>query len=203
MCLAMPAYALLLFLPTIIKSLGYSSANAQLLTTPPFILACLMLILIGYLSDKFNLRGPFIIGGCLVSLAGYIILITVPSPTVGYAGTFIATIGIFPTAAVSLAWVGSIAGGEVRKGVTFAMINTMANLGGICASFIYIHPPRFFVGHGTTIGFLTLAIFLTVFSMWNFRRLNIAKEAQCAAQGLDDGRKDEFVEFGSESPLFR
>ena len=73
---------------------------------------------VGYLSDKFNLRGPFIIGGCLVSLAGYIILITVPSPTVGYAGTFIATIGIFPTAAVSLAWVGSIAGGEVRKGVS-------------------------------------------------------------------------------------
>ncbi|KAF8693161.1 hypothetical protein AX14_002309 [Amanita brunnescens Koide BX004] len=203
MCLAMPAYALLLFLPTIIKSLGYSSANAQLLTAPPFILACLMLILIGHLSDKFNLRGPFIIGGCLVSLAGYVILITVPIPTVGYAGTFIATIGVFPATAVNLAWVGSIAGGEVRKGVTFAMISTMANFGGICASFIYMNPPRFFMGHGTIIGFLTLAIFLTVFSMWNFRRLNIAKGAQCAAQGLDDSRKDEFVEFGSESPLFR
>ena len=47
------------------------------------------------------------------------------------------------------------------------------------------------------------SIFLTVFSMWNFHRLNIAKGAQCAAQGLDDSRKDEFVEFGSESPLFR
>ena len=72
---------------------------------------------VGHLSDKFNLRGPFIIGGCLVSLAGYVILITVPIPTVGYAGTFIATIGVFPATAVNLAWVGSVAGGEVRKGV--------------------------------------------------------------------------------------
>lgn len=47
------------------------------------------------------------------------------------------------------------------------------------------------------------SIFLTMFSMWNFRRLNIAKEAQCAAQGLDDSHKGEYVEFGSESPLFR
>ena len=47
------------------------------------------------------------------------------------------------------------------------------------------------------------SIFLTIFSMWNFRRLNMAKEAQCASQGLDDSHKGEFVEFGSESPLFR
>jgi hypothetical protein len=47
------------------------------------------------------------------------------------------------------------------------------------------------------------SIFLTMFNMWNFRRLNIAREAQCTAQGLGDGHKGEFVEFGSESPLFR
>ncbi|KAF8693162.1 hypothetical protein AX14_002310, partial [Amanita brunnescens Koide BX004] len=203
MCLAVPVYVIMLFLPTIINSLGYSSANAQLMTAPPFIVACLITILVGHLSDKFNLRGPFIIGGCIVSLVGYIILVTETSPAIGYVGAIMATIGIFPTVAINMAWVGSAAGGELRKGVTFAMVNGLANLGGICSSFIYLKPPRFFVGHGTAIGFLTLAIFLTMFSMWNLRRLNMAKEAQCAAEGLDDSRKGEFVEFGSESPLFR
>ena len=72
---------------------------------------------VGHLSDKFNLRGPFIIGGCIVSLVGYIVLITETSPAVGYVGTFIAAIGVFPVLAVNMAWVGSAAGGEVRKGV--------------------------------------------------------------------------------------
>ena len=150
MCNLIPVYVLMLFLPTIIKSLGeisqhqlgasllssagYSSANAQLMTAPPFILACLMTILgeflmilckfpsqqsdtVGYLSDKFNLRGPFIIGGSIVSLVGYIILITETSPAVGYVGTFIAASGVFPTVAVHMAWISSSAGGEVRKGV--------------------------------------------------------------------------------------
>ena len=47
------------------------------------------------------------------------------------------------------------------------------------------------------------SIFLTMFNMWNLRRLNIAREVQCTAQGLGDSEKGEFVECGSESPLFR
>jgi hypothetical protein len=43
-------------------------------------------------------------------------LITETSPTVGYVGTFIAAIGVFPIVAVNMAWVSSAAGGEVRKG---------------------------------------------------------------------------------------
>jgi len=47
------------------------------------------------------------------------------------------------------------------------------------------------------------SIFLSLFMMWDFRRLNRAKEAYCTAQGLDDNRRGEFAELGSESPLFR
>ena len=39
--------------------------------------------------------------------------------------------------------------------------------------------------------------------MWDFRRLNKERDAYCAIRGLDASRKDEFVELGSESPLFR
>lgn len=39
--------------------------------------------------------------------------------------------------------------------------------------------------------------------MWDYRRLNRAKEAQCKAEGIDESRWEEFVEMGSESPLFR
>lgn len=39
--------------------------------------------------------------------------------------------------------------------------------------------------------------------MWDFRRLNKARDAYCASHGLDESRRDEYVELGSESPLFR
>ena len=39
--------------------------------------------------------------------------------------------------------------------------------------------------------------------MWDLRRLNKAKEFDCAARGLDEIQKGDFVELGSESPLFR
>jgi len=203
LCLLVPIYAIALFLPTIIHSLGYSAADAQLLTIPPFVAGCIITISVGYFSDKYNFRGPFIIGGCIISLVGFIVLITETRPGAGYAGSFIAAIGVFPTIAISLAWAGSAAGGDVRKGVTFAIVIGLGNLGGICSSFIYLKPPRFFVGHGVCIGLLALAIFVTLFIMWDFRRANKEREAYCAANGLDESRRDEFVELGSDSPLFR
>jgi len=196
-------YSIVLFLPTIIHSLGYSAANAQLLSIPPYVVACIFTILTGYISDKLNLRGPFLVGGAIVAIIGYTILITETRPGVAYVGTIIAAAGIFPTIAVNLAWAGSAAGGDVRKGVTFAMVIGLGNFGGVCSSFIYLKPPRFFVGHGTNIALLALSMFLSLFMMWDFRRLNRAKEAYCAAQGLDDSRGGEFMELGSESPLFR
>lgn len=68
------------------------------------------------MSDKYNIRGPFIIGCATVSLTGFLILYTQKAPGVGYAGAVIATMGVYPTIAVDLAWVGAAAGGDVRKG---------------------------------------------------------------------------------------
>lgn len=66
-----------------------------------------------------NLRGPFVIGGCLVSLIGYIVLYNTSTPGAGYAGAILAAVGIYPTIAVDLAWAGSSAGGDIRKGMFF------------------------------------------------------------------------------------
>ncbi|KAL1661826.1 major facilitator superfamily domain-containing protein [Schizophyllum commune] len=183
-------YAISLFLPTIIAELGYANAEAQLLTIPPFVLGAT--IIVGFVSDRMNLRGPFIIGGSFVAIIGYIILYTQSKPGPSYVGTFLAAAGVFPTIAVNLA-----------KGVVIAMVIGIGNLGGICSSFIYITPPRFHIGHGTILGWLGLSILCSAFAMWDYRRLNRAKEAQCKAEGIDESRWEEFVEMGSESPLFR
>ncbi|KAF8333756.1 major facilitator superfamily domain-containing protein [Amanita rubescens] len=182
---------------------SYSAANAQLLSIPPYVVACIFAMSVAYVSDKYNLRGPFVIGGSVVSLVGFIILITQTKPVVGYVGSIVAVTGHFSTVGIGLAWAGSIAGGDVRKGVTLALVITMGNLGGVCSSFIYLQPPRFFMGHGICIGLSTVVISLTLYFMWDLWRLNKAKEIDCAARGLDEIKKGDLVELGSESPLFR
>ncbi|KAF9449671.1 MFS general substrate transporter [Macrolepiota fuliginosa MF-IS2] len=201
--LLIPVYATALFTPTIVNQLGYSAANAQLLSVPPFVAGCIITILFGLSSDRFNRRGPFIISGCIVSLIGYIILYTQTRPGVSYGGAVLAAVGVYPTIAIALAWAGSAAGGDIRKGVTLAMVIGIGNLGGVCSSFIYLKPPRFHVGHGTCMGFLGLAIVMSLFAMWDYNRLNKQKIVLCEREGIDESRQGEFAEMGNDSPLFR
>ncbi|KAG1771632.1 MFS general substrate transporter [Suillus placidus] len=203
MGLLVPVYAIALFTPTIINELGYSATHAQLLSVPPFIAGCITTILVGVYSDKYKIRGPFIIGGAFVSIVGYILLYCGGRAGMSYAGTCLAAIGVYPTIAVDLAWAGSNAGGDLKRGVVIAMVIGLGNLGGICSSFIYIDPPNFHMGHGTIIGFLSLSILLSLFAMWDYSRLNKKKEAQCQAEGLTDSRRNEFKDMGDASPLFR
>jgi hypothetical protein len=125
-----PGYAIALFTPTIINELGFSAANAQLLSVPPFVSGCVCTILVGIYSDIHKLRGPYVIAGAFVSLVGYIVLYTQTSPGASYVGTVLAAVGVFPTVAVDLAWAGSNAGGDVKRGVVLAMVIGLGNLGG-------------------------------------------------------------------------
>lgn len=72
---AQPFYSLALFTPTIIKGLGYTNANANLLSVPPYVLGFITTLLVALASDKLMLRGPFIMGGMSIVIVGYIILI--------------------------------------------------------------------------------------------------------------------------------
>ncbi|TFK22206.1 phthalate transporter [Coprinopsis marcescibilis] len=203
MGLLIPVYAISLFTPTIVNELGFSAAHAQLLTVPPFVCGCIATLIIGMLSDKHNKRGAFVILGCCISMVGYIILLSQSTPAGSYVGAVLAATGVYPCVPVTLAWAGSNAGGDMRRGVALAMVIGMGNLGGICSSFIYIGPPRFFLGHGVILGWLAVAIIFSTIAMWDYKRHNAINIARCQAEGIDESREDEFKHMGNESPLFR
>jgi len=54
-----PLYSISLFLPTIIKELGYTNGTAQLMTVPPYVVACFFCIGCGFLADRCRQRGVF------------------------------------------------------------------------------------------------------------------------------------------------
>ena len=90
-----PVYSISLFLPTIIKELGYSNNTAQLMTVPPYVVACLFTIGASYAADRAGQRGVFLLASELVGIIGFLLLISSGKPHIQYAGTFFAASGMF------------------------------------------------------------------------------------------------------------
>ncbi len=92
--LTMQSYAF--FLPTIVRSLGYTSMKAQLLTAPPNLLGYICVLIFTRLSDKVSMRAPFMIAGGLLVAVGYTMLLASDVPRVKYGATFVIGAGLYP-----------------------------------------------------------------------------------------------------------
>lgn len=89
-----PVYSISLFLPTIIKELGYSNNSAQLMTVPLYVVACLCTLAASYAADKAGQRGVFLLGFELVAIIGFFMLIFSETPHIQHAGAYFAAAGM-------------------------------------------------------------------------------------------------------------
>lgn len=103
------------------------------MTIPPYAVGCLCTIVFGMLSDRFKMRGPFVMGCAALGIVGYAMLYaTSPKnlPGVGYAGSILAACGVFPTVPLMLAWGSGNAGSSLKKAVIIGLLSGVGNLGG-------------------------------------------------------------------------
>ena len=70
----------------------------------------------------------------MAGLVGCMILYMQARPGAALVGVVLAAMGISPSVPVSLAWVSSNAGGDIKRGVAIALVNGLGNLGG-CVTF--------------------------------------------------------------------
>jgi sugar phosphate permease len=68
-------YAFSLFVPTIIKTLGYTSTTAQLLSVPPYAVAAVLTIAVGFTADRTRQRGWCNIAVSFLGIAGFAMLL--------------------------------------------------------------------------------------------------------------------------------
>lgn len=62
--------------------------------------AFVVVLLTSSLSDRIKARGPIMAVGCVVAMAGYIMLLVARSAGVRYAGTFFIATGVYPCSAM-------------------------------------------------------------------------------------------------------
>jgi MFS family permease len=99
-----PLYGISLFLPTIIRSLGYTSSTAQLLTVPIYVTASVLAVVVAWLSDRFGKRYPFILVCMSLMAIGFIMCISSNKAGVIYAGVFIAACALYPAFPGNITW---------------------------------------------------------------------------------------------------
>ena len=153
--MSLPAYTLNLFLPTIIKGLGYSAAQAQLLSIPPHFVAFVATMTTAVIAERTKRRAPLIICGSAVGIVGYIMLITSRWSGVSYVGTIIVCAGTFPARAMILSWPANNVSGQTKRVTAYAMQISIGDLGAALGTQLYRPEwgPRYFIGHGTVCHF--------------------------------------------------
>lgn len=169
--------------PSIIKSLGYTAANAQLLTIPPYAFAFITTLTVAILSERLNKRAPFIAGSAVFGAIGYIILLTNTNPTgrpgVSYLGTFFAAGGIYPATALALSWPAINVSGQTKRAVANAMQISVGNLGAVLGTQLYRSEdgPRYILGHSFALGYLLANAVVSTILYVLLKRENKRREA--------------------------
>ncbi|KAH7161970.1 hypothetical protein B0J13DRAFT_298 [Dactylonectria estremocensis] len=95
--------SLSLFIPTLLKSIGYSSTHAQLLTVSPRVFASCVCIEASFASDRLRTRGAVMLVLTPLTMIGFLLLALVPSTAVRYFALFLTTAAAFTCSPILLA----------------------------------------------------------------------------------------------------
>lgn len=200
-----PLYSFSLFLPTIIEGLGHTGTRAQLLTVPPYVVAAILTIVVGYLADRTRQRGLFNMGCVTLAATGFIMLISTANHNVQYAGTFLAAAGIYPTIPNSLSWAANNFEGVYKRGVVIGTIVGWGNLNGVVSSNIYLksESPRFYTGHAVVLSWQICFLFGASLFLYIMLGRENKKRRNGERDYLAEGKTMEDMKFmGDKRPDF-
>lgn len=175
-----PMYSISLCLPTIVMQLGYTAEEANLLTIPCYIAACILSIVAAFFSDRYGKRTPFVGAGYILMLVGFIIAISRPEdkPGVAYAGLFIATCGLYPAFPGMTTWFANNTVPASKRAIALALHIGTGSFGGAIGSNFYRaqDAPMYYLGHALDIMFVVLGgaamiLLISTYKVANKKRL--------------------------------
>lgn len=199
-------YSTAFFIPTIINQMHYTAEQSQLRAIPIFVVAAASCLGVAVAADRFKHRYSFIIGGCLLGIVGYSILLNLEDVSIStrYMAAFFITMGGYIAQPITLAWLSNQMGGHYKRSIGSAVQIGFGNLGGIVASNIFLkkEQPRYPVGFGTALGFLALTIIASTVFYVGLRLENKKRDSG----GRDYRYQEEVSELtnmGDDHPRFR
>lgn len=183
-----------LFLPSIVAGMGtWSKPVAQALTTPPYFLAFLATVAIGWSSDKYFERAYHMISINFVGLLGFLLLMFLPEANIAgrYISACLVTMAVYANVAVKVAWFNNNYGGLTRRAVASAAIVSVGTIGGVVGGQIYYDPPYYF--HGNAIAFACLAAQTVLVVIMRFL---LARENKRRSNLIEEEKELDIIKYG-------
>ncbi|KAF7617477.1 hypothetical protein AFLA_006400 [Aspergillus flavus NRRL3357] len=196
-----------LFSPSIISAMGYTKELAQLLSVGPYAAACVISIVVGYVSDRYHSRGWVIFATVPFGIAGMGMLEFLPTsmPGAKYGALYLAAPGIYAFLPLWLAWAVNNAATPTVKAASAGLVFTVGSLGGILAPWVYLpgDAPNYRTGHAIMFAFLfgswVICIGMIIYIKWENRAREMGKRDN-VLEGLG---LEEQLELSSRHPAFR
>lgn len=166
-CLGVPLQSVSLFLPVIIKRLGYSTVKTNLFTVAPNVSGAVMLLILAFSSDLTRLRFPFIALGFLFTFTGFVIYACVDVTTqlhVAYFACFMMTWGTSAPSVILDVWYNNNIANENRRMLLTSIGVPVANMMGVLSSEIFFakQAPKYMTALVTTAAFGAVGFALTL-----------------------------------------
>jgi hypothetical protein len=126
------------FFPSIMKSIGSTSFQSLVLTSPPYVLATLVCLAVAYTSGRYNERTWHITVCFGAALIGFVTLAITPNPAGRYVSTFLVASGAYAINSIILGWVvGTLGQTTEKKAMALGMINIFGNSSYLFTPFLY------------------------------------------------------------------
>lgn len=137
-CLTTVSYCVSFFLPIILHGyMGFSVGASQCLTAPPYAFAGILMLLCGWVGDKYRIRGPLIILNALLCIVGLVVMTWSKSIGARYFGTFLVTAGVQANIPCAMAYQANNIRGQWTRAFGSATLVGFGGLGGISGSLIF------------------------------------------------------------------
>ncbi|KAM0330950.1 hypothetical protein ACHAQA_003907 [Verticillium albo-atrum] len=192
MCLQAVA-SLTNFLPTLIKSFGYSTVHTLLLTSPPYLFTALFCLANTWYSDRTSKRSPHIIYPSAAAAAGIIITMATTNSGARYFALFLMLPGTYGCFQISNAWMANIgARPQKKRAISLAMNNSVGNLALVWTPYLYPKSdgPRYMTAWSVNIALTAVTIASTVILAFLLKRNNRQMDQLQSTVSMEHGEVD-------------
>jgi sugar phosphate permease len=207
---AVPNSAFKFTMPQIIKDLGFTSSNAQLLTIPPYFCGAIAAYVCGRLADRFKWRFPFIVGPLTLSTISLAVLFGLATKVKSHVGALyfaiiLAQIGTYPLLPCISAWTGNNLAPSWKRSIGLAMTLAGGNIGSLIGTNIFLgkEAPRYETGYGTTLAFVCLGLVVSLVLELSLKMVNRRKQQVSEEEIRQQYTDEQLDKMGDKSPLFQ
>lgn len=199
-------FLIALFLPSILKDLGYTSSRAQIMSIPVYIVAAVVMVTIAFGTDKLKHRYGFILLGSSICIIGYTILL-LQDPVgvhVRYMAVFFIAAGAHSTHPITLGWLANNVSGRYKRAVSTAIQISLGNCAGFIGSNLFVNSqaPAYKVGYGVSLGCICMTVVTATIFVLGLWAENTKRDS-----GARDWRlnlpPDEVKNLGDDHPSVR